>query len=270
MLSSLFASVPLDLLLTRMVTTALVVIGISLAVRKLGPVIGGSLAGLPVVLGPGFFFLMRSTPEAFVPDAAAYALLSLCGTQAFVLAYISLARRAGPFLSLAAAITAWGSSAALLRLLPPKPLLAIGLFVMVTAAAWFIARGIERPAIGPIAAERPAQTILRGCLAGALVAMVSVAAGQLGTVISGLLVAYPMGYTVLSVTIHRRNGADVAVAMLHAAILGISSIAGFSATIALTARTLGPLPAFLVGLVVSLVITIAIVLGPRLWRARLV
>ena len=37
---------------------------------RLGPAVGGALAGLPIVLGPGFFFLMREAEAGFVAQAA--------------------------------------------------------------------------------------------------------------------------------------------------------------------------------------------------------
>src|SRR5690606_18972202 len=87
---------PVVPLLIRMAATAFVVIGVAVAVGRLGPIVGGALAGLPIVLGPGFLFLAMQAPPDFAASAAAYSLLSLCATQLFLLAYIVAARRAGP------------------------------------------------------------------------------------------------------------------------------------------------------------------------------
>ena len=39
----------------RMGATAAVVVAVTFAVGRFGPLVGGALAGLPVVLGPGFY-----------------------------------------------------------------------------------------------------------------------------------------------------------------------------------------------------------------------
>lgn len=53
-------------LATRMIATALIVIVVALAVGRLGPLIGGTLAGLPIVLGPGLYFLIGRSSQEFI------------------------------------------------------------------------------------------------------------------------------------------------------------------------------------------------------------
>ncbi len=56
------------------VSTAAIVIGITLAVERLGPRIGGALGGLPIVIGPAFFFVLHDHSVAFSANAAAASL----------------------------------------------------------------------------------------------------------------------------------------------------------------------------------------------------
>lgn len=60
----------LTVLLTKLIATALVVIGVSVAVGKLGPRLGGIIAGTPIILGPGYFFLLQEWPTEFIQEAA--------------------------------------------------------------------------------------------------------------------------------------------------------------------------------------------------------
>ncbi|EJC60766.1 inner membrane protein YccA [Alcaligenes faecalis subsp. faecalis NCIB 8687] len=43
---------------------------VSWSVGVFGPLIGGALAGLPMVLGPGFYFLSQQFPADYVQQAA--------------------------------------------------------------------------------------------------------------------------------------------------------------------------------------------------------
>ncbi len=266
MLSFFLTDISIGQLLVRMTATAFVVVGVAMAVGRLGPVVGGALAGLPIVLGPGFLFLvMQSSPE-FVSDAAVYSLLSLCATQLFLLAYIIAATRMGPPFSLLGALVAWGAFAALFRLFPPIPLVGIILFAAVTVVARKLSGGFVRASTRPARADKFGLLLFRGILAGLLVAAVTAAASQLGAVASGLLLAFPIGYTVLSITIHERFGAETAVATLHSAIFGTISLAGFCAALAAAVPTIPAFWAFLIALAVSLVITVALILRSRFAR----
>ncbi|MGV1721691.1 hypothetical protein ACT4MC_24285 (plasmid) [Vibrio furnissii] len=118
MLDAWLAAVPVGEVLVRMAATALVIIAVSWSVQLLGPLVGGVLAGLPITMGPGFFFLIDQASAPFVSQAAAFTILSLCATQSFLLAYIVVARRGPPWAALLAALAAWLGLALLLRLLP--------------------------------------------------------------------------------------------------------------------------------------------------------
>src|SRR5690606_39456127 len=80
-------------LLVRVCATGFVVVFVAWLAARLGPVAGGILVGLPIVLAPGFFFMLREQPPAFVAAAAAGALFSLAGTQVFLGAYVAAASR---------------------------------------------------------------------------------------------------------------------------------------------------------------------------------
>ena len=100
-------SVQLLPIAARVVATAIVVMGVSLLVQHAGPALGGIAAGLPIVMGPGFFFLIGHHPPDFLHDAAVATLMALVATLIFVACFIVVAKRAGPFASVGAAILAW-------------------------------------------------------------------------------------------------------------------------------------------------------------------
>jgi hypothetical protein len=247
----------------RMAVTAFVVIAVAMAVVRLGPLIGGALAGLPIILGPGFYFLMLQASGAFVADAATYGLLAMCATQVFLLIYIAVCGRSGSLVSLAAGVSGWVGAVAMFRLLPPHPALAAGLFAVVTLIARLAARRFVKP-VPPVGrADRFGVLLLRGVLAGLLVAVVTMAAVWLGPDGSGLLLGFPVGYSIIATTVHDRYGAAMAAATLHSGLLGTVSLAGFCAALAFTVTVLpAPWP-FLLGLAVSLLFTTTLVLMSR-------
>lgn len=247
-----------------MAATAFVVIAVALAVGQFGPLVGGALAGLPIVLGPGFYFLIAKAQPEFVAHAAAYSILSLCATQVFLLVYIAAARRASPLWSCVAATAAWMISVVLLRFLPINAWLGLAVFIGVTLATHRIGARFLRAAVKRRRAESLGLLLLRGGLAGLLVATVTMASGHLGVEWSGLLMAYPIGYTVLSVTIHEQFGSDTVMATLHSAIMGTVSLGAYCAALALVTPILPYYGAFVVALAVSLIVTVGLVLRSRL------
>lgn len=246
-------------LIVPAIATGAIVIGVALAVERLGARRGGLLAGMPIVMGPGFLFLALAEPDAYVAQAATAALASLSATQVFMLAYAGAARAgfavAG---ALAAAIAAWTAIAAAIAALEPGIPAALGLFAMAT----LLARGLGARLLVASAAAKAREGFgllaLRGVLAGALVAAVNAGSSRLGPVAAGLLVAYPVGMTVIAAAIHARAGPATAIATLHAVALGTLSLAAFAATIALAAEPIGALPAFALAAIGSVLATAAL------------
>ena len=194
-------------LFVRIVATAAIVIGVTLAAEHLGPKIGGALAGLPIVIGPAFFFLVRDQSVAFSADAAAAALTSLAATQAFLLGYVAVAERSRA--AIGAAVVAWLLAASLLSLVPASPWLGLAIFTASMLAARFLATRFLRPHGPARAGGSFLSLVLRGLAAGLLVAAVTLAADRLGPVWAGFLIAYPIGMTVISVTLHQRLGSAI-------------------------------------------------------------
>ncbi len=149
------------------------------------------------------------------------------------------------------------------RLSQPQAIIGIALFVAVTFAVRKLSARFVRTTTSPARADKFGLLLARGVLAGLLVAVVTVAANQLGATASGLLLAFPIGYTVLSITIHEQFGAATVAATLHSAIFGTISLAGFCTTLALAMHNMPPIWAFVFALAISLVVTIVLILRSR-------
>lgn len=236
MLNVLLAALPdisLQELAIRMMATTFIVMAVTWAVGVFGPLIGGALAGLPITLGPGFFFLSEQAQASFVSQAASYALLSLCATQFFLLAYMMTAKRYRPAVCLGSACVTWLVFALMFRYLPPRPWINLALFIVTTAACWRYGARFLSDSSSAKGQTGFGLLFLRGVIAGILVATVTTASHWIGPVGSGLLLAFPVGFTVMTITIHERFGSRCIIATLHSIMLGTGSLAAFCATVAL-------------------------------------
>jgi hypothetical protein len=242
-------------LLVRVCATGFVVVFVAWLAARLGPVAGGILVGLPIVLAPGFFFMLREQPPAFVAAAAAGALFSLAGTQVFLGAYVAAASRLGAVGAMLAAIAGWCAAALPLAFLPHPAWAGAALFAAVTAGLRLgCARLLpQRPrAAGP---TRWSLLIARAVAAGLLVGLVTLAAARLGPALAGTLIAFPIGFSVILLSLNLDHGPAMAARTAYAGLLGVVSLAVFSFALALALAVLPQWVAYLAALAASLAAT---------------
>lgn len=201
----------LPALLPRTLGTAAVVVSAGWAAMRLGPLAGGLLAGLPLVMGPGFFFLLRQTPAAVVAQMAAHTLLALCAVPVYLLAYMAALRHWPPWRALLGAVPAWVGAAWLLHAgaaylaLDQGPGRALALFALLTAAAgvWGVRLRLPRPS--PPGPAGWAQLVQRGLLAGAVIGWITTASHWLGPALAGALIGFPVVFSAATLTLHQRQ-----------------------------------------------------------------
>lgn len=260
MLESVLSNIPLEALAARMSATAFVAIVVSWAVGRFGPAIGGTLAGLPIILGPGFYFLITQATKTFIMQAAAYALLSLCATQLFLLTYIATARKGLPWVSLACAMITWLLAVLLLQLFPAQPIVGVLLFILTTMLCLSLSRRFTMLEASVEGKAGIGLLLARSILAGSLVAVVTSASAWLGSAGAGLLLAFPIGYTVVAVTIHQTFGSASIIVTLQSALKGTASLAGFCAVLAVAVLHWTAPVAFGAALATSVLITLCLIL----------
>lgn len=238
----------------RAAATAFIVIFIAWAAVRLGPAIGGVLAGLPIILAPGFYFLLHDHTAEFAAQAAAGSLFSLSATQIFLAAYGANARK-GPLVAILFSLLAWTMFALPLSYAPHNPIAGAILFAVMTYGLHSFGRRFLDPAQPRTAGTRWSLLILRGVAAGLLVGIVTLFAPILGSSVSGLLLAFPIGFSVVALSLHIDHGGAVAGRTTHAGLVGVSSLAVFTFVLAITLRDLSPAAAFAVALCASLAAT---------------
>ena len=241
--------------LVRACGTGAVVVAVAWAAARLGPVLGGILVGLPIVLAPGFFFLLREESPQFVAVVAGGALFSLMAVQVFLGAYILASRGGSAVAALIAATAAWCVVALPLSALPHPPLAGAALFMAATVGLWLSGRRFLPPPQAPAAATRWLLLIARGVAAGVLVGVVTLAARMLGPALAGTLLAFPVGFSVVLLSLHLDHGAGIAAQTAHAGLAGVTSLAAFVLALALLLPAMAPWAAFAASLLASLATT---------------
>lgn len=248
----------------RALATGFVVVFIAWSAARLGPAIGGVLVGLPIVLAPGFFFLVRDHPPAFVAAMAAGALFSLAATQGFLGAYvISAAFTRSALLATIAAAICWGVLALPLALMPHPPLVGAGLFVIATILARLVGRRFVRPLPSTPSPTRWSLLVLRGAAAGLLVGVVTLAALELGPALAGMLMAFPIGFCVILLSLSMDHGPAVAARTAYTGLIGVASLAAFCLVLATSVEALAPWLAFIAALGASFALTALMTLAAR-------
>jgi len=290
-------------LVLKILATALVVIAVTVIVGRLGPRLGGIFAGTPIILGPGFFFLLREQPPAFVASAAVSSLHALTATLVFTVIYVLCARRFGAWASVALATFAWLPAAWFFAALPdlcqglaggpsgnlagdpfialagdlagnnqvPAPEVGIGAglglgllaYVLVYLAARWINRRLDLPPPRGAASAGWPDLLIRGGLAGLLVGLATSVAALSGPVLSGLLVGFPVGLISIGLTLQQRYGVAVLQATLMAVQPALFSLVAFTVTVGLTAERMAPMPSFGIALVASIGVSLGLLVLSR-------
>ncbi|MDF0748695.1 hypothetical protein NLU14_00470 [Marinobacter sp. 71-i] len=257
----------LTILLTKLVATALVVIGVSVSVAKLGPRLGGILAGTPIILGPGYFFMLQERPTEFIEAAALATLHALIATLLFSISFVLTAERLGALATLGVATLAWIPGAYLFSFMPGGVAVAVLVYGVVLLAAEFIkrTRALKQPEI--VAVSGWFDVVLRGLLAGVLVAVATTLAARSSPMLSGILVGFPVGLFTIGWTLHDRYGAGVARATVAAAQQGMLSLVAFAVVTAVMVSHTSPMVTFLFSLLASIAVSVTLFLVSQ-WRVR--
>ncbi|MCA1769193.1 MAG: hypothetical protein LC652_04305 [Halomonas sp.] len=242
----------LIVLLTKLIATAVVVIGVSLAVGRLGPRLGGIIAGTPIILGPGYFFMLQEHGTAFIQAAALATLHALVATLLFSISFVVTAGRLSALASLGIATLCWVPAALLLSRVPGG----VGVAVLMYLGMLLVAEGVRRALRlrQPVIVARSGwfDLVLRGLLAGVLVSVATTLAVKSGPLLSGMLVGFPVGLFTIGWTLHERYGPDVARATVSMAQKGMLSLVAFGAVTATLVGHLPPMAVFLLSLLASM------------------
>jgi len=222
-------------LLLKLVLTPLLIAGASVAGRRWGGAVSGSLVSLPLTSGPVSAFLAAEHGPRFAGRGAVGSLSGVAAESAFCLGYAWTARRGWPA-ALATGTLGFAAAGGVVEALPlsRSPAVLLALFA-VAVAALAVGLGLLPRASGAPAAEPPParwDIPARAVVATALVVALTGLATALGARLTGLVAVFPVYVSVLAVFGQRGGGRDAALRLLRGVLLGLFSFAAFFVVLA--------------------------------------
>lgn len=249
------------LLILKLVLSPGLIVAVTLATRRWGPVIGGWLTGMPVVAGPTLLFIALEQGDAFAALAAGATLVSLVGVCAFALVYARVCTVAGWPLSALAGLVAFAATAAALHAVSWNLVAAL----VVTLASYAIAGRLLPAAAGRGVPARARLWDLPLRMAAAVVVIVAVThfAAWLGPTLSGAVTPFPVAVAILAIFTQAQQGAPAAIRFLRAFLPAMWSFSLFCFAVAVAVVPLGHALGFAAALGVQLAVH-----GLVLWWMR--
>lgn len=224
----------------------------TLAARRWGALAGGVIGGFPAVVGPILIAIDVEHGDAFAARSATGALAGLLSLTAFVLVYGWIARRVSWPGTLLAAWAVYALATAALDAIRLRAELALPLVLASFAAGYAL---MPRAHAAHEAGPPPRWDLaLRVVVTAAFVVALTAGAGALGPRLSGLLAAFPVLASVLSVFIHAQDGGGAVADFLRGMLSGLAGFAAFCFVVAVTLPGAGPVAAFAPATVVALAV----------------
>lgn len=206
---------------------------------KWGAAAGGWLLGLPLISGPVSAILFIEHGPLFAENAARGALLGMVAAGVFYSGYSLAAEGRRWWESLALAGVACVAVAAALssvHLNLGSTVLFAGVFLVIIATA---ARAPWRASAASV--PRVRDLVIKMAMASVIVVGITLAAGTLGSQLTGMLTAVPVISAVMAVSTHRASGGGSARRMLSGTSAGLWGGAAFFAVVGVLVTGSAPL-----------------------------
>lgn len=241
----------MTLVLLKLLLAPILVVSSSLAGRRWGQNVTGTLVAIPIVAGPILLLATLEHGADFGARAANAALLGLVALAVFVVVFVWVSRFCRWQVTLAAASIACLIADVGLSTLTAAP--AIGLVMALMAFALAIAltpvvpSGHRATSATPPVWDLPARAVATAILVLTLTGV----SGALGPNLTGVLAPFPVATSILAAFVHAQGGSrDVAV-LLRGFLIGAFGYITFCFLLAVLLRPLGVALAFSVALGVA-------------------
>jgi len=255
---------PVQLLALKLVLAPFLIGGASLAARRWGPAVAGSLVGLPLTSGPVVLFVAMEQGTAFAAHVGLAVLSGGFALCAFAIAYArGAAAGTSPARAALLASLVFIVGAIALDLVQPRTLPAL---VVTVGVSLVVTLRFLPPSASAHRATRPPRWDLpaRIVVGTALIVGLTTIAPLLGPTASGLVATYPVYVTTLTFFAHRQGGAGAAIAMQRGLIMGLFGWLAFW-TALLSILPVGGVPAAFAAAIAAALVIQAVSL--RLLRA---
>jgi hypothetical protein len=219
------------LIFAVLITPSLVLL-VSLAGRRWGPVVGGRLAALPLTSGPLVLVAAVGGQTGMARSMAEGGLAGLPMVVVFCAGYRYVAARRSWWVALVVAGSATVTTAGVLSVVS----LPVWASPVVICAAVIAAMTRRAPVSDRRATTSGWELVLRMGLAAVLVGTLSVLSHVADPRLAGVLATFPALMFILAPMAHRRDGATAAIELVHGLIVGLLPTLLFFTVISTFAR----------------------------------
>ncbi|WP_069160145.1 hypothetical protein [Nocardia altamirensis] len=242
-------------LLLKLLLSPLLIVAVTLAVRRVDPLVGALLVALPLTAGPALVAVRFAYGSEFAAEVARGAFAGLLAYVGFTVAYAVTARNWSWTVSLAVALGCYAGLATVLQWWAPSPLFA-AFAVLVGIGVLLYCWPERQPAAGAAPVDPKSWELpVRCATAVGVTAVTTTAAGEIGSYGTALIGQLPLFGVLMTVCTHRRTGGADAVRSLRRAIISALSCAAFYACLASTLLDWGPGAAFASATLTALAVT---------------
>ena len=244
-----------SLLIAKIISTMVAVLGLSAIAERAGPAIAGIIAGVPLGLAIIFFFVGIQHGPDFVVESAPFAIGGLASTLCFNLAYWKASEvftRNRLLASVVFAILAFMVAAVIINLIGVTNLTGTLLVVALIIFTRYAMRDVPAHKIGMRVKMTWSVLLIRAGLALAVVLAITEAAEFIGPEWAGLLTGFPVTLFPVLVIIHINYSVEDTHTILKGFPLGIPSLVIFALCCEFTWIPLGVPLGFVVSMAVSL------------------
>jgi hypothetical protein len=213
------------ILIFKLLSTPLLILGLTLLSRRFGPAVGGLLMGIPLVTGPVSIFTALENGAAFARHAAIGNLVGQVSTCIFCFVYARAAKRFNCWVSMIAGVCAFFLATFVWNLASWTFAQAIGLLLATLFLLSFLTKPVNMEAFAGMAPrwDLPARMIV----STGFVFLITLSTRYLGPQLSGLVAPFPVFVLVLAMFTHHQRGAPAAANLLRGVIVGSFSFAAF-------------------------------------------
>lgn len=252
----------MEIVALRLVLAPSIVLIATITQRRLGPLRGGQLIGLPLTTGPFLAVIGLEYGRAEAAHAALGVIAGQAVVAGFCLGYGHLAAHVRPLWALAGALASSALAGSTVAAIQPGWLAAVAVWgvVVVGLLTWPAHIPAAKPSTprpqGAKPAQVVAQTALRMAVAGGLVGTLATAARVVGAFLAGILSAAPVILSVVVPATHRGSGPAAAADLVRGTLAGVPGAVAFTAVVAYTVDGLGAVPGFATGIAALLLVNL--------------
>ncbi|MBV1928865.1 MAG: hypothetical protein KUG81_05070 [Gammaproteobacteria bacterium] len=233
---------PEALLLAKIITSAAMVVGLTLVAEHVSPRVAGVLSGYPLGVAIALFFIGIENGAEFAASSAIYTVAGFTASLVLVYVYYQVAHRCQRwqvFIAATISVIAFALAAGLLR--------TFHLTLVNAALITIIAMAVAIKQFSAIANVRVDKRVgfsvwvlvIRAATATAIVLIITGLAAQVGTRWAGVMSAFPITLFPFMLILHLTYGADQVSTVIKNFPLGMGSLLTYTATVALAYPTIG-------------------------------